>query len=323
MRARLFWISLAIALCAASGPVNAQASRYPERPIRLVIPYPPGGGTDLLARLVAQKLSESLGQPVVVENKGGAATAIGAADVARQKPDGYTLLLAATPVSTNALLYKNLQYKASDFVPVAAIGKTVNVLSIHSSLPAKDFAEFLAHARANPGKLIYASSGPGGLLHLIMEKFMAITGTKMVHVPYQGAGRAWTDYIAGRIQVYFDSALVTIPYAQNGTIRILAVGDDSRLASLPDVPSMKELGYPMIAYAWYGIYAPAGTPRDIVELLNKEVGKAVASPEISDRLKANGGAPIIGTPEQFADFVKADYKYWEDVVKPLNIQLEN
>ncbi len=323
MRARLFGTLLAIALCATPSALQAQSGKYPERPIRLVIPYPPGGGTDLLARLVAQKLSASLGQPVVVENKGGAATAIGAAEVARQKPDGYTLLLAATPVSTNALLYKNLQYKASDFVPVAAIGKTVNVLSIHSSLPAKDFTEFLAYARANPGKLIYASSGPGGLLHLITEKFMAITGTKMVHVPYQGAGRAWTDYIAGRIQVYFESALATIPHAQTGTVRILAIGDDSRLASLPDVPTMKELGYPMTAYAWYGIYAPAGTPRDIIELLNREVGKVVASPEISNRLKDNGGVPIIGTPEQFADFVKADYEYWKEVVTPLNIQLDN
>ena len=323
MRARLLALWLAIALCATPIAAQAQSGKYPERPIRLVIPYPPGGGTDLLARLVAQKLSASLGQPVVVENKGGAATAIGATYVAGQKPDGYTLLLAATPVSTNALLYKNLQYKASDFVPVAAIGKTVNVLSIHPSVPAKDFGELLTYARANPGKLIFASSGRGGLLHLIMEKFMSITGTSMLHVPYQGAGQTWTDYIAGRVHVYFDSALATIPYAESGKVKIIAVGDDSRLASLPDVPSMKELGFPMTAYAWYGIYAPAGTPRDIVELLNKEVGKAVASPEVSDRLKGNGGVPIMGTPEQFADFVKADYQYWESVVKPLNIQIEN
>jgi tripartite-type tricarboxylate transporter receptor subunit TctC len=322
MRARLSRALLAVVLCATPLAALAQSAKYPDRPVHLVIPYPPGGSTDIIARLVAQKLSASLGQPVVVENKGGAATAIGAAYAARQKPDGYTLLFAATPVSTNALLYKNLQYQASDFVPVASIGKTVNVLSIHSSLPAKDFAEFLTYARANPGKLIFASSGRGGLLHLITEKFMATTGISMVHVPYQGAGPTWTDYLAGRIQVYFDSALATVPYAEGGKIRILAVGDDNRLPSLPDVPTMKELGFPMTAYAWYGIYAPAGTPRDIVELLNKEVNKAVASPEVGDRLKANGGVPIIGTPEQFAEFVKADYQYWESVVRPLNIQLD-
>jgi tripartite-type tricarboxylate transporter receptor subunit TctC len=208
-------------------------------------------------------------------------------------------------------------------VPVAAIGKTVNALSIHSSLPAKDFPEFLSYARANPGKLIFASSGPGGLLHLIMEKFMSITGTKLVHVPYQGAGQAWTDYLAGRVHVYFDSALVTIPYAQGGKVKILAVGDDTRIAALPDTPTMKELGYPMTAYAWYGVYAPAGTPPAIVDFLNKEINKAVASPEVSGRLKANGGAPIFGTPAEFANFVKADYRYWEEVVKPLNIRLDN
>lgn len=300
----------------------ADAQTYPTRSITLVIPYPAGGSADIIGRVTAEKIGAALGQTVIVENKGGAATAIGASQVARAAPDGYTLLLSATPVSTNALLYKNLTYKASDFVPVAGIAKTVNVLSINASLPAKNFSEFLAYAKANPDKLAFASSGQGGLLHLITEKFMSLTGIKATHVPYPGAGPAWIDYIGGRTQFYYDSALASIPYAKDGKIRILAVGNDERIGSLPDVPTMKEVGYPMIAYAWYGIYAPAGTPKEIVARLNQEVNKAVASPDVKDRLAAAGGVGLSGSPEQFAEFVKNDYDYWEGIVKPLNIKLD-
>jgi tripartite-type tricarboxylate transporter receptor subunit TctC len=311
-----------LAAAAIVSPAAAQNQAYPDRPVRLVIPYPPGGSADAIARMVSQKVGAALGQQIVVENKGGAATAIGAEFVAHSRPDGYTLLLAATPVSTNDILYKSLPYKPSDFVPVAPIAKTVNVLSIHKSVPAKNFAEFLAYAKANPGKLNYASSGIGGLLHLITEKFVNITGVQLVHIPYQGAGPAWIDYVAGRIQVYFDSALATFPRAKDGAVLVLGVGNDERLPSAPDIPTMKELGYPMNAYAWYGIYAPAGTPRDIVLRLNAEVNKAVGSSEFTEVLTNAGGVPVFGSPEDFAAFVKADHDYWEEIVRPLKIQLD-
>jgi tripartite-type tricarboxylate transporter receptor subunit TctC len=322
MRKLFTALLLGAMLTAGYATTAAAQSPYPARPIRLVIPYPAGGSADEIARITALKVGAGLGQPVVVENRGGAATAIGAQLVATAPADGYTLLLAATPVSTNDILVKNLPYKASDFTPVAGIAKTVNVLSIHSSVPAKTFPEFLAYARANPGKLNYASSGVGGLLHLMTEKFISTTGVRMMHIPYQGAGPAWVDYVAGRIQVYFDSALATIPRAQNKDVLILAVGNDERLTALPDVPTLKELGFPINAYAWYGIYTPAGTPAPIVARLNAEVNKVAGSQEMRDLMKANGGAPLSGNPQEFAAFVAADHQYWADIVRPLNIQIK-
>ena len=317
---KILMLSLAAALFGLTGVAQAQ-SNYPNRPIRMILPYPPGGSADEMARIIQSRLQPALGQPLVIENKGGAATAIGAQFVAQAPADGYTLLLSATPTSTNDILTKNLPYKMSDFAPVAGIAKTVNVVSVYKTLPVKDFKELVAYAKANPGKLNFASSGIGGLLHLMTEKLMSSTGTQMTHIPYQGAGPAWIDYIAGRIDVYFDSALASIPQANNGHIKILAVGNDERLSALPDVPTLKELGYPISAYAWYGIHAPKGTPQPIIDRWNAEVNKVVSSPEMLAFLKSVGGAPVTGNPAAFDKFVADDHQYWADIVKPLNIQM--
>jgi tripartite-type tricarboxylate transporter receptor subunit TctC len=312
-------------LAAAAALVHATATAaWPERPIRIVVPYAPGGFTDVVARLVGTKLAEKLAQPVVVENKPGASTMLGAEAVAHAPPDGYTLLMATTStISTNPLMFRKMTYKAADFAPVALTGLTPFVLVAHPSVPAKDATELVSYARANPGKLNFAMLGPGSSSHLVDEMLRSAARIDIRDVPYKGSGPASTDLLAGHVQLNFDAVSTAIPRIRSGQLRGLGITSDTRSPLLPDVPTFKESGLPqVVAYSWYGLMAPAGTPRAVVERLNRTVNEVLKMPEVMAQLQANGAsAPALDT-KQFGELIEEHTRTWERIVKPLNLQLD-
>ena len=311
---------LALALLGAGGAVAAD---YPASPIRLVVPYPTGGPNDLIARVVGQKLGELLGQPVIVVNRPGASTMIGAESVAKAPADGYTLLLGNTVLGTTTLLYKHVSYKLEDFVPIAPIVQNSNILALHPSVPAQSVAELVAYAKANPGKLNYGSNGPGGATNLISAYFARLAGIDIVAIDYKGVGPATTDLLAGTLQIFFFPVTGSFHFFTSGQLRALAVTSEHRLPQLPDVPTLKESGYPsMVTDLWYGILGPAALPKPIVATLNQAVTKAVASPDVRARLVGEGGTPLQMTPEQFASFMNANMALWADIIRPLDLQLD-
>ncbi len=311
---RLLGVALtALALLAAA---PAPAADYPNRPVHWIVTYPPGGTTDLLARLMGQYLSEHLGQTFVVENKPGGGNNIGTEFVARAAPDGYTLLLVNPANGINQTLYKNLKFNIlTDIVPVAGIIRVPNVMEVNPNFPAKTVAEFIAYAKANPGKINMASSGIGTSVHMSGELFMSMTGVKMAHVPYKGAGPALTDIMAGTVDVIFDNLPSSIGHIQGGKIRALAVTTDKRNAALPDVPTVAETVPGYEASAWFGIGAPKGTPADAIERLNKTVNEALKDPKMVARLAELGGTPMIGTPADFGKVMAAEVAKWKKVVE--------
>ena len=307
---------LAVALAFSIGAVGAaRAADYPTRPVKWIVPYPPGGTTDVLARVVAQWLSEKLGQPFVVDNRAGGGNNIGTEAALRSAPDGYTMLLVNPANGINATLYKNLNFDfIRDVAPVAGIVRTPNVMEVTNSLPVKTVAEFIAYCKANPGKINMASSGSGTSVHLSGELFKFMTGCDMVHVPYKGAGPALTDLMGGQVQVIFDNLPSSIGHIKGGKLRAIAVTSEQRDPSLPDVPTVGETVKGYEATAWFGIGMPKGTPRDVVEKVNDAVNRALADPKMRERLAELGGKPIPGTPEDFGKVIAAETEKWAKVV---------
>ena len=309
-------LGTALAALAVAAAVPALAADYPTKPVRWVVTYPPGGTTDILARLVGQYLSEHLGQTFIIENKPGGGNNIGTEFVARAAPDGYTLLLVNPANGINQTLYKNLKFDLlRDIAPVAGITRVPNVMEVTPSFPAKNVAEFIAYAKANPGKVNMASSGTGTSVHMSGELFMVMTGVKMAHVPYKGAGPALTDLMAGTTDVMFDNMPSSIGFIQAGKIRPMAVTTDKRSPALPDVPTVAESVPGYEASAWFGIGAPKGTPADVIDKLNKTVNAALKDPKMIARLAELGGVPMGGSPADFGKVMTDEVAKWKKVVE--------
>jgi tripartite-type tricarboxylate transporter receptor subunit TctC len=307
--------ALPFALAAAGLPAAAQ--EYPQHPVKIVSPYPPGGTTDILARLLTPKLTAALGQPVIVDNKAGASGNIGTEFVARAKPDGYTLLMGNnTGVVINPNLYKLNIDPAKDLVPVMLVALVPSVLYVHPSVPATTVAEFVALAKKSPGKYAFASAGSGSPQHLAGEMVKIAWGVDMLHIPYKGSGPAISDVVGGQVPVGFESTVVLQPFVEAGRVRPLATTGAKRSISLPAVPTMMESGATDFDLTnWYGVFAPAGTPKEVVDRLNVEMRRILASPEVSERLAKMGSSLVPGTADEFAQFIRAEGPRWAAVVK--------
>jgi tripartite-type tricarboxylate transporter receptor subunit TctC len=315
-------ILLASFILAFSSAVAAQ-SDYPNRPIRLIVTVPPGGAADFIARLVGGKISESLGQPVLVENRGGAGGTIAADAVAKAAPDGYTLLQnSITTHGVGPHLYAKLPYDpVKDFAPVSGLALLPLIMAINNDLVVKSVAELVAYSKSN--NLNFASSGNGGAPHMAAELFKSVTGAPLTHVPYKGSGPAVADLVGGRVQIMFDAAPSLIAHIRSGRLRVLGAASAERNRLLPEVPTFGELGYPKVAVSlWYGLLAPAGTPKPVVEKLNREAARALTSPEVRDKLQAQGAEPMPGTPEAFASFMQEEMAKWAPVVKQAGVKLD-
>jgi tripartite-type tricarboxylate transporter receptor subunit TctC len=317
-------VLLALGLFASAAPPSpASALDYPTRPVRFIVGYPAGGSTDIIARLIGQKLSERLGQQFVIENKPGAGNNIGTETVVRADPDGYTVLLINPANFINTSLYANLNFNfIRDIAPVASFLRVPNVMTVAKEVPAKTVAEFIAFVKANPGKVNLASSGNGTSVHLSGEMFMAMTGAKMQHVAYKGAAPATTDLLGNRVQVMFDNMPSIIGHIRGGALRALAVTTAERSPELPDVPTVAETVPGYEASALFGMGAPAKTPPEIIAKLNHEINEVLAEPEIRKRLVELGGEPLITSPKDFEATIKAETDKWEKVVKYADIKIE-
>ncbi|MBC5768216.1 tripartite tricarboxylate transporter substrate binding protein [Ramlibacter albus] len=319
---RSFLGALAGAATLAPALAHAQAGDYPNRPIRLVVPFSPGGSSDAVSRLLSQKLSTQLGQQVVVDSRPGAGGNLGADLVAKSKPDGYTLLFAAGSFAVNVSLYEKLPYDPlKDFEPVAHICRVNGILVTHPSVKANSVQDLIALAKAQPGTINFASAGNGTILHLAGELFKGQAGVNMTHVPYRGSGPALSDLIGGQVQVMFANVPGTLQHVKAGKLRVLAATGDKRASSLPEVPTIAEAGVPGFqAATWFGVLAPAGTPKEIVAKVNAEINKALAAPEMVEHLRNDGADVVGGTPEQFRAFLKAEIDRWGPVVKAAGIK---
>ncbi|MGZ8154099.1 MAG: Bug family tripartite tricarboxylate transporter substrate binding protein [Burkholderiales bacterium] len=303
----------------------AQQPPYPAKPIKMIMPFPAGGPTDILGRLLGQKLTEAWGQNVVIDNRPGGGGMIGSNLAAKSPPDGYTLFLGGiTTLALAPYLQKNLQYDPlKDFQPVSQTTISPLLLMVHPSLPVKSVKEFVALAKARPGQINYASSGPGGSGHLAGELFKYVTRTDLVHVPYRGAPPALMDLAAGQVQTMFGTMLASVPLIRNGKLRAIAVTGPKRSIAVPDVPTFAESGLPSYdASSWNGILVPAGTPRPIVERLSAEIVKIMHTPGVLDRLAADGPVPVGNSPEAFAAMIKAEQAKWSKVIREANIRIE-
>jgi tripartite-type tricarboxylate transporter receptor subunit TctC len=312
-----------VAGLALAGPAKAQD--YPSKPIRLVVPFAAGGATDVLARLVGERLTASLGQQVVVDNRPGAGGNIGSDIVARAEPDGYTILMGA--VGTHAInpsLYPKMPYDpVKDFAPVTLVASVPNVLVVNPEVPAKSVQELIDLAKAKPGELNFASSGNGTSIHLSGELFKAMTGTDIVHVPYKGSGPAVTDLLGGQVQMMFDNMPSSLPHVKAGKLRALGVTSAKRSPALPEVPTIAEAGVPGYdATSWFGILAPAGTPEPVVTRLQGAIVQALGEPEMRQRMADLGAEPVGDTPAEFGQFIAAEIAKWAKVVNDAGVKLE-
>ncbi len=318
-------LAAASILTVAGGSAAADdAANYPARPITVVVGYPPGGATDIIARLVATKLSQSFNQPVVVENKPGAGSNIATEQVVRAKPDGYTLLVETIANATNMTVYKNIKYDSvRDLAPIVQFMSSPSILCVAPSLAATDVKSLIALAKAQPGKLTFASSGVGGSPHLAGELLKLRAGIDMVHVPYKGATPALVDVISGHVSMGFKTSLGALDHIQAGKLRPIAVAYGKRLPELPDVPTMAEAGLEDFEVSsWNGLAAPAGTPEAIIRKLNEEVNRILAMPDVREQLRTLGAQAVGGTPQAFADYVKAEIAKWREVIKVAGISLD-
>jgi tripartite-type tricarboxylate transporter receptor subunit TctC len=321
----LFAVCLVMASAALTSTAMAQTAGYPGKPIRLVIPYPPGGGSDTIGRPLAQKMSDGLGQQVVVENRGGANGNIGMEVVARSAPDGYTIVLALTAqLAINVSLYKKIPYDpVRDFEPITLFGTGAYILVVHPSLPVKSVKELIAFARARPGEIAYASSGNGSGGHLAAEMLKSMAKVDLLHVPYKGGGPALTDLLAGNVQVLFATQLVSAPHIQSGRVRALAVSTPKRSPGLPELPTVAEAGLPGFdSGIWYGILAPAGTPREIIARLNSEIVRALNQPDYRNFLVRNAVIPIGSPPGELGQYIKSELVKWAKVVKDAGVRVD-
>lgn len=303
----------------------ASGEAYPDKPIQLVVGFPPGGGVDIVARQLGEKLSELLGQRVVVENRAGAAGNVAMEYVARAKPDGYTLLMGNLGMLTaNPALYPKLSFDpAKDFAPIARVVVTPLVAVVPASLPAKNMTEFLALARAKPGDLNFGSGGNGNINHLAGELLKLQTNTQIQHVPYKGSAPALTDLVGGRIQLMIDGGNVVQPFVLDGRARALVVTGDTRSPALPDVPTAKEAGLPeFVIYGWQGVLAPTGTPQAVIDRVSREIAKALASPDLKTRLSSQGTEPAYLPPGEFRTYIAGEEKRWAQVIKTAKVTVD-
>ena len=313
---------LAVVLCGA--PIAVLAQKYPERSIRFVVPFAPGGTNDIIARLTGAKLQEALGQPVVIDNRAGGGGVVGIDIAAKAAPDGHTLLMSNLNMATNPALMKKLPYDTlRDFAAVSLIATSPTVLVVTPSLPIRSVRELVDYARANPDKLSFATSGIGSTTHIPMELLISMTGIRMVAVHYKGGGPAMIDLAAGRVSPAFTTILSVMPYISSQRLRALAVSTSKRSAALPDVPTVAESGVPGYAFTgWWGVSVPAKTPRAIVLKLNDEIGKMLAQKDVRDKLSGQGADPEPTTPERFAAFIRDETAKWTKVIREAKIQAE-
>ena len=319
---RILRICMLCIAAVSAGQVLAQA--YPHKPLRLVVPFPPGGPTDILGRAIGAKLSEFMGQPVIIDNRGGAGGGIGADNIAKSAPDGYSLLLGTTGTHTiNPNLYSKLPYDPiKDFVPISLVVKYLNILVVNPSLPVKSVADLIALAKQKPGQITFGSAGNGSSNHLTAEMLATMTGVKMQHVPYKGSGPALTDVIAGQINFMFDQYSTVAPNIKAGKLRAIGIATKQRHRLLPDVATIGETVPGFEVSPWYGLFAPAGTPKDIVNRLNTELTKVMKSTDIHNRMTTLGWDPVTNTPEEFAAQIKSELAVWADVVKKSGARID-
>jgi tripartite-type tricarboxylate transporter receptor subunit TctC len=315
-----------IGLLLACGGALAQPATgaYPTKPIRLILPFPPGGGTDILGRIIAERLTTNLGQPVVIENRGGAGGNVGAEAAAKSPPDGYTIVLVAPSLAISPSLYAKLNYDpVKDLTPVTLVGTVPNVIITHPSVPAQNLAEFIALARSQPGAMNFGSGGNGTSNHLAGELFNVVAGVKLVHVPYKGVNLAMNDVLAGQIQLVVIGIPAALQFIKTGRLRALAVIAPQRSPTLPDVPTVAEAGLANYEVTtWYGVLAPAGTPRAIVDRLNTELIRVMHAPDLKERFAATGTEPRTSTPEEFADYIRQEVAKWGKVVREAGLKAD-
>lgn len=314
-----------VVLCAAQFHApGAYAQAYPAKPIRVIVPFPPGGGSDFIARTVNLRLPALLGQNLIIDNRGGAGGNIGAEIVARAPPDGYTLLIGNNSLTVNASLYRKLPYDPfRDFAPIAMSGTSPNAVIVHPSLPARSVKELIALAKAQPDWITFASAGAGSPSHLAGELFRARTGSRILHVPYKGAGPMIVDQVGGHVMLSFTALIVSKPHVDSGKLRALAVTTEKRWAGAPQIPTVAEAGYPGFdAYGWWAFFAPAGTPRAIIDRLAADIGKVMQMPDIRERFAAQGTDAQTSTPDSLAAFLKKDFDLWDKLIRQLGIKLD-
>jgi tripartite-type tricarboxylate transporter receptor subunit TctC len=316
---------LAAALAAFAGPHALAAETFPTKPIRIIVAYTPAGTTDILARLVGQKMNEAWGQPVIVDNRAGAAGNIGTEVAARATPDGYTLIMGTAGThGINVSLYRKLGWHpVKDFAPVSLVAMVPNIMVVNNSLPVKSVKEFIAHVKTNPGKLSYGSPGNGSTAHLSMELFKSMTGSNIVHIPYKGSAGVLADVMGGQIAVTIDNMPPYIPQVKAGKIRALAVSTAKRSSAMPDLPSIAEAGVPGYdSGAWFGLLAPAGTPKAVVDKLSAETARIIRMPDINRRISEQGAEPVGGKPEEFAALIKSEIAKWAKVIQDAKVELQ-
>jgi len=309
-------IVTALLLAAFAAGAAAQGS-YPQKPIRIIVGYTPGGATDIVARILGAKLQEALGQSVIIENKPGAGSNIGSEIVAKSAPDGYTLLVGSIATATNMVVYKNLGFDTlRDLAPISQLMSAPSVLAVHPSFPAKNLQELITLAKREPGKYAFASTGSGSSPHLAGELLKLRSGIDLIHVPYKGAAPAMSDLLGGQVHMAFQTSLSAVPHLQSGQLRAIAVAANKRLTQLPNVPTMAEAGLAEVEVSsWNGLYAPAKTPPEIIARLHAETVKALAAPEVREKLLAQGAEPIGSSPEEFRAYIRAEIEKWGRVVR--------
>ena len=323
-RRTLIAASIGTALAALSGAASAQ-SAYPNKPVRLVVPFAPGGTTDIVARVVSEKINIAFGQTMIVENKAGGGGSVGATEIARAAPDGYSLGMATvSTTAANPAINPKIAYNPlTDFTPIINVAATPNVIAVHPSFPARDYKGFLAELKKNPGKYSYSSSGTGGIGHLQMELFKNLSGTFITHIPYRGAGPALNDTVAGQVPMIFDNLPSALPFIQQGRLIAIVVAAPQRLAVLPNIPTFKEVGLePVNRPAYYGIYGPKGLPKDVVDKVHAAVKKTLEDPAVKKRIEDTGSLIIANTPEQFAAQIAAEFEVYKKVVAAQKLTLE-
>ena len=324
MKRRNFLSATGASALVAALPQNLLAQSYPNKPIKFVVGFAPGGATDVVGRLMAKKIGDALGQPIIIENRAGGSSNIGAEAVVRAAPDGYTFYVCAITSAINVSLFPKLPFDfAKDFEPVALFANVPNILVVHPSVPAKTVKELIDYARAQPGKLSYASSGAGTSIHLSGELFKMLAKVDMVHIPYKGSAPAMTDMIGGQVQVMFDNMPSALPHVKGGKLRALAVTSAQRSPSAPDIPTMGEAGVAGFdVQSWFGLVAPKGTPKDIIARLNAEAVKALASADIKERFMDLGAVPGPMSPEAFGEYIRSEIIRWSEVVKVSGAKVE-
>jgi len=314
----------ALVLTVGAAPL-AWGQAYPSKPVRLIVPFAPGGTTDIIARVVAEKLNGPLGGTVIVENKGGAGGSIGAMELVKSSPDGYSLGVATvSTTASNPAINKKVGYNpTTDFTPIINIAATPNVIAVHPSFPAKDYKGFLAELKKNPGKYSFASSGTAGIGHMQMELFKSLSGTFVTHIPYRGAGPALNDVVAGQVPMIFDNLPSALPFIKDGRLVPIVVASAQRLSQLPDVPTFAEVGLaPVNRMAYYGLLGPKGLPKDIVDKINEATRKTLEMPEVRQRIEGTGSQIVANKPDEFAKQIAAEFQVYKDVVQKQNLRID-